>query len=132
MIEEHMMIKNISQSRFLNWLQAFTVATVSTVVIGIAFFLLSYGTSSSALIFLPGLALALPGIYLYTWLLGDPFRFVPEAEAAIIWRQVIWLSLLFWFVFGFVSKYVLKHQKYVVGAWCIMVAGCAIWVILFA
>lgn len=126
------MIRNISQSRSAKWFRAITAATAPVVVIGILLSLLSQIEFSSFLIFLPSLILELPGIYLHTWLLGDPFaRLLSPVEAAIISRQVIWLSLLFWFIFGFISTYFLEDKKYKLGAWLIVLLGCAIWAILF-
>jgi hypothetical protein len=126
------MSKNISQSVSVKWLRAIIAATVSIIAIGIALFLLSRADSSSPWIFFPSLILELPGIYLHTWLLGDPFaKLLPPADAAVITKQVIWFSLLFWFVFSFATTYFLKDRKYRIGAWCMVLVGCTIWAILF-
>ena len=126
------MSKNMSQGESVKWIRAITAAIVSVIAIGIALFLLSRADSSSPWIFLPSLILELPGIYLHTWLLGDPFaKLLSPTQAAIISRQILWLSLLFWFIFSFASAYFLKDKKYRIGAWFIALAGCTMWAILF-
>ena len=127
------MTRNISQSKPVKWIQAIMAATLTVVVIGIALLLLSHVDSSSILIIFPSLILELPGIYLHTWLLGDPFaKLLSPTDAAVISRQVLGLSLLFWFVFSFASAYFSKDKRHLIGAWFIALAGCTIWAILFA
>ena len=114
----------INQSKPTEWIRALIGGVLSAFVIGIALFLLSFTETSSSVIKLYlNLMIGLPGIFLHTWLLGDPFaKLLPPADAlAVSWR-IIYLTLAYWFFSGFGLTYFIKNNRKAVRAWLIMMA----------
>ena len=114
----------INQSKSMEWIRALIGGVLSALVIGIALFLFSFTEPSSSVIKLNlNLMIGLPGIFLHTWLFGDPFaKLLPPADAlAVSWR-IIYLTLAYWFFSGFGLTYFIKNSQKAVRAWLIMMA----------
>lgn len=109
----------IDRSKSVEWTRALIGGVLSAFVIGMALFLLSFTKPSSSVIKLYlNLVVGLPGIFLHTWLFGDPFaKLLPPAEALAISQRIIFLTLLAWFVFGFGSAYFIKNNGKAIVAW---------------
>jgi len=128
------MTEVVNRSKSTEWIRALIGGSLSAFVVGIALFLLTTNPSlsqSSGIIFLLNVALELPGIFLHTWLLGDPFaKLLPPAEAlALTWR-VIWLALVYWFFSGFALTYFIKNDRKAVMVWLLTIVILAVLVIL--
>ena len=128
------MTEVLDRSKTTEWIRALIGGSLSAFVVGIALFLLTTNPSlsqSSGIIFLLNVALELPGIFLHTWLLGDPFaKLLPPAEAlALTWR-IAWLALVYWFFSGFVLTYFIKDDKKAVMVWLLTIVILAVLVIL--
>jgi uncharacterized membrane protein YwzB len=117
------MAEVLNQSKSTEWIRALIGGSLSAFVVGIVLFLLTTNPSLSAgLIFLLHAALDLPGIFLHTWLFGDPLaKLLPPAEAlAISWR-IVWLALVYWFLSGFALTYFIKNNRKAVIVWLITI-----------
>jgi len=118
----------ISQRKSAEWTRALTGGVLSALVIGITLFLLPFTQTSSSVIKLYlNLMVALPGIYLHTWLIGDPFaKLLSPADALTVSWHIIYLTLVYWFVAGFGITYFIKNNKTAIKAWLIMMAILAV------
>ena len=128
------MTEVVNRSKSTEWIRALIGGSLSAFVVGIALFLLTTNPSlsqSSGIIFLLNVALELPGIFLHTWLLGDPFaKLLPPAEAlALTWR-IAWLALVYWFFSGFALTYFIKNDRKAVMVWLLTIVILAVLVIL--
>jgi len=113
----------LNRNEFKEWIRALIGGLLFALVVGVVVLLLTFKEPpSSGLAFLLHVALDLPGIYLHTWLFGDPFaELLPPAEAlAGTWR-IIWLTLVCWFYFGFVLTYFIKDNKKVIAGLFLMI-----------
>jgi|RhiMetdeSRZDD1v2_1073273.scaffolds.fasta_scaffold1481014_2 hypothetical protein len=122
----------IHQSKSTEWIRALIGGVLSALVIGIALFLLSFTKPSSSVIKLYlNLIVGLPGIFLHTWLFGDPFAKLlsPANALAVSWR-IIYLTLAYWFFCGFGLTYFIKNNKKAIGAWLIMMVILAVLLII--
>ena len=114
----------INRSKSTEWIRALIGGTLSAFLVGIVLLLLTFNQSlSSGPIFYLHLVLDLPGIFLHTWLFGDPFaKLVSPADAwAASWR-IIYLALAYWFVAGFGITHFIQDNKKAIKAWLIMIA----------
>jgi ABC-type spermidine/putrescine transport system permease subunit I len=121
----------INQRKSTEWTRALIGGGLSALIIAIALFLLSFTTPSSSVIKLYlNLTIGLPGIFLHTWLLGDPFaQLLSPADAlAGTWR-IVYLTLVYWFVAGFGITYFIKDNRKAIQTWLIMLAILAVLVI---
>lgn len=128
------MTEVLSRSKSIEWIRALIGGSLSALIVGGTLLLLTVSPSlSSGIIFLLHVALALPGILLHTWLLGDPFaRLLPPAEAlALSWR-IVWLALVYWFFCGFALTYFIKNDKKAVMVWLLTMVILAVPVILLS
>ena len=126
------MTEVLNRSNSLAWVRALVGGSLSAFIVGVALLLLTVNQSlSTGIIFLLHLALDLPGIFLHTWLFGDPFaRLLPPAEAlAITWRIVL-LALVYWFFSGFALTYFIKNNRKAVMVWLLTIAILAVLAIL--
>lgn len=118
----------INQSKPTEWIRPVIGAFLSAFIVGITLLLFIFNQSlSSGPIFYLHVAVDLPGIFLHTWLLGDPFaKLLPPADAlAMSWR-IIYLTLVYWFVAGFGITYFIKDTRKAIQAWLIMMAILAV------
>ncbi|HKY55125.1 MAG TPA: hypothetical protein VJM08_12500 [Anaerolineales bacterium] len=118
----------INQSKPTEWIRAVIGASLSAFIVGIMLLLFTFNqTLSSAPTFYLYVALDLPGIFLHTWLLGDPFaKLLSPADAlAGSWR-IIYLTLVYWFFAGFGITYFIKDTKKAIQAWLSMMAILAV------
>lgn len=119
------MVQNrICQSKLTEWIRALIGASLSAFIVGITLLLFLFNHSlSSGPAFYLNVALDLPGIFLHTWLLGDPFaKLLSPADAlAGSWR-IIYLTLVCWFAAGFGITYFIKDIKRAIQVWLIMMA----------
>ena len=124
----------LSPSKTPKWIRAVIGGGLSLFVVGIVLFLLSLSRSpSSGIILYLNVLLALPGIFLHTWLFGDPFaRLLPPAEASTISQRIILLTLLVWFLLGFGSTYFIRNNGKAIVAWLSVVMILAILVIILS
>jgi hypothetical protein len=114
----------ISQSKSTEWIRALIGGVLSALLIGLALFLLSFTQPSPSVIKLYlNLMIGLPGIFLHTWLFGDPFaKLLPPADAlAVSWR-ILYLTLAYWFFSGFGLTYFIGNNQKAISAWLIMMA----------
>jgi hypothetical protein len=123
----------IHRSDSTAWIHAVIGGSLSGFTVGIALLLLSFNQLlSSGLTFYLHLALALPGIILYTWLIGDPFaRLLPPEEALVISQHMILLTLLAWFLLGFGLTYFIKSNEKTIVAWFSVVILLTILAVIF-
>jgi hypothetical protein len=122
----------INQNGSTKWIRALSGGVLSALVIGIALSLLSFTKTSSSVIQLYlNLMFGLPGIFLHTWIFGDPFaKLLPPADAlAVTWR-IIYLTLAYWFFSGFGLAYFIKNNKKAIGAWLSMMTILAVLLII--
>jgi hypothetical protein len=114
----------INQSKSMEWIRAVIGASLSAFIVGIILFLSLFNQSlSSGPAFYLNLALDLPGIFLHTWLLGDPFaKLLSPAEASAVSGRIICLTLVCWFAAGYGITYFIKDTKQAIQVWLIMVA----------
>lgn len=118
------MTEVLNRSNSLAWVRALVGGSLSAFIVGVALLLLTVNQSlSTGIIFLLHLALDLPGIFLHTWLFGDPFaRLLPPSEAlAITWRIVL-LALVYWFFAGFALTYFIKNNRKAMMVWLLTIA----------
>ena len=123
----------INRSKSTEWIRALIGGSLSVFMVGIALLLLTFNPSlSSGPILYLHVVLDLPGIFLHTWLFGDPFaKLLSPADAwAGSWR-IIYLTLVYWFVAGFGITYFIKDNKQAMNAWLIMMAILAILLIFW-
>jgi len=118
----------INQSKSTERTRALIGGVVSAIVIAIALFLFSFTTPSSSVIKLYlNLTIGLPGIFLHTWLFGDPFaKLLSPADALAVSWHIIYLTLAYWFVAGFGITYFIKDNMKAIHAWLIMMAILAV------
>lgn len=120
------MAEVLNQSKSTEWIRALIGGSLSAFVVGIALLLFTFLTIKETplpgLLFLLYIAFDLPGIFLHTWLLGDPFaKLLPPAEAlAISWR-IVWLALVYWFFSGFALTYFIKNNRKAVMVWLLTI-----------
>ena len=128
------MVEPSSPGKSAKWIRALAGGVLSGLVVGIALFLLSFeGSGYSGLRLFLNLILALPGIFLHTWLFGDPFaRLLSPAEAEPISWRIRWLTLGYWTLFGFGLTYLVKNNRMALGGWFLMLLILAAVVFLFA
>ena len=122
------------RNEFKEWIRALIGGLLSALVIGVVVLLLTFKEPpSSGLAFLLHVALARPGIFLHTWLFGDPFaELLPPAEAlAGTWR-IIWLTLVCWFFFGFALTYFIKNNRNAFVGWLLTIVVLTVLVIIWS
>jgi len=111
------------RNEFKEWIRALIGGLLSALVVGVVVLLLTFIPSlSSGIIFLLHLALDLPGIYLHTWLFGDPLaKLLSPAEADVISWRIIWLTLVCWFFSGFALTYFIKNNRKAFAGWLLTI-----------
>jgi hypothetical protein len=126
------MTEVVNRSKSTEWIRALIGGSLSAFVVGIVLFLLTANPPLSAgILFLLEVALDLPGIFLQTWLLGDPFaKLLPPAEALVLTWRIIWLALVYWFFSGFALTYFIKNNGKAVMVWLLTIVIFAVLVIL--
>src|SRR5574339_583190 len=120
-----------SPGKASNWMRAMIGGGLSIFIVGIALFLVSLRTTSGITLFV-AILLYLPGIFLHTWLLGDPYaRLLPPEEAAAISQRLTLFALLAWFLLGFGLTCFIKSNKKAFGAWLMVIIMLVILVIVW-
>ena len=123
-----------NRSKSADWIQALIGGLLSAFVVGVVVLLLTFKEPPAlGLSFLLHVALDLPGIFLHTWLFGDPFaKLLPPAEAlAGTWR-IIWLTLVCWFFFGFALTYFIKNNRNAFVGWLLTIVVLTVLVIIWS
>ena len=128
------MTEVLKRSNSLAWVRALVGGSLSAFIVGVALLLLTINQSlSTGIIFFLHLALDLPGIFLHTWLFGDPFaRLLPPAEALVITWRIVLLALVYWFFSGFALTYFIKNNRKAGMAWLLMIVILTVLAILLS